>query len=544
MKQSKLGFTLVEMLVVLAIMGVILVIVFPSVTQLLRRNEDKEYTYYEQTLLEAAKLYYDQKEVDLAGVNWSGCLEITAQELIDADLLKPFDDEKIDCINKNSKVRITKANQDSNEDMTAYIQCQEKSSKKTVYETKDIPTNSCTYGVPSTSKELADVVFDENRIGANCQKQSYGLINYLKGGCENNYVWYSGKLWRVISIDTKDNSIRMVTQWNMTTMPYTSGSTDYNNGYVKNWLNDARIDGFRGTLRERSKFLQVDNITLLSKAEVERAQNGGQNYLFNGLTSGLYDAYDSQKINSIHHSSVLDRFNPLENSMGVRPVITVKGNVKIQTGSGTKDNPYRFVGDTDKPSSGTLLNTRYSGEYVKFDDELYRIVYSDDDGRIKLTKVDFLPDRRRFDTKVSTEFSPTSTTNIGYYLNSEWIKTIDSKYRNLLTEGPWYIGEMDFSSDYIAIFCSDCVVDAKIGLPAVGEMLSGQFVSADVGKGYWTLTPYYKDQSMNIIYSHGIGSDSTPLTLSYYVRPSLYLKSDTKISSGQGTLKDPFILLV
>ena len=51
---------------------------------------------------------------------------------------------------------------------------------------------------------------------------------------------------------------------------------------------------------------------------------------------------------------------------GVRPSINLKSNVKIVDGDGTADNPYRLNGDNDINLSGTLLSSRYSGEYIRF----------------------------------------------------------------------------------------------------------------------------------------------------------------------------------
>ena len=35
---------------------------------------------------------------------------------------------------------------------------------------------------------------------------------FITGENPNNYIWYSGKLWRALSIDTSDNSVKLVTQ--------------------------------------------------------------------------------------------------------------------------------------------------------------------------------------------------------------------------------------------------------------------------------------------------------------------------------------------
>ena len=48
---------------------------------------------------------------------------------------------------------------------------------------------------------------------------------------------------------------------------------------------------------------------------------------------------------------------------GVRPSINLKSGVEF-TGSGTKSNPYKIVGDKEGPASEVLISSRSSGEYV------------------------------------------------------------------------------------------------------------------------------------------------------------------------------------
>ena len=43
---------------------------------------------------------------------------------------------------------------------------------------------------------------------------------FIVGTNPNNYIWYSGKLWRAVSIDPTDNSVKLVTQWNISVIPF------------------------------------------------------------------------------------------------------------------------------------------------------------------------------------------------------------------------------------------------------------------------------------------------------------------------------------
>ena len=72
---------------------------------------------------------------------------------------------------------------------------------------------------------------------------------------------------------------------------------------------------------------------------------------------------------------------------GVRPSINLKSNVKIIGGNGTKSNPYVIEGDKDTGEKSEPLNNRISGEYINFNDVLYRIVGIEEIEGQKLTKI-------------------------------------------------------------------------------------------------------------------------------------------------------------
>ena len=51
---------------------------------------------------------------------------------------------------------------------------------------------------------------------------------FITGTNPNNYIWYSGKLWRAVSINPSDNSVKLVTQWNISSIPYNvEGNADF-----------------------------------------------------------------------------------------------------------------------------------------------------------------------------------------------------------------------------------------------------------------------------------------------------------------------------
>ena len=139
---NKKGFTLIELLVTIVIMALILIMVVPSITALQNNNKDKPYEYYADSLIEAAKIFVDKEGEDINSIgakNFICCVDITYQDLIDSDLIKPFSDENIDC--SNATVRYTKSKKSSsyNYNMT----CTDTRNNEVVYEHKEIEDKTC-----------------------------------------------------------------------------------------------------------------------------------------------------------------------------------------------------------------------------------------------------------------------------------------------------------------------------------------------------------------------------------------------------------------
>ena len=251
-------------------------------------------------------------------------------------------------------------------------------------------------------------------------------------------------------------------------------------------------------------------------------------------------------------------------AIGVRPSINLKSTVKIVDGNGTIDNPYRLNGDNDNNLNGTLLNTRYSGEYIRFgndENNLYRIVSHEITGLTKITSAESLKDSGKFITsKFGSNTTFSSDNIIGLFLNGEYLtKYVGSDYDNMIEDNTtWYLGLVGYGNSYklakyIDVNMSSVtskIANAKVGLLRYGELMTGQFSNDNENNNsiYWTLTPY-STSSLWIINNFGCASRygySTSSNSSYTsnVRPSLNLKSNVIITSGNGTKDNPFILTI
>ena len=423
-----------------------------------------------------------------------------------------------------------------------------------------------------------------------------GVDTFITGEDPNNYIWYSGKLWRAVSVNNEAKTTKLVTQWNISTISYNaSGNTAFEGSYMEDWLNDTSVDGFLGNLRDYENFIVTDakwNATLDDKdlGSITRPSDSGtvvtdavgllniyeyqtsytgttyrNGYLNNGLNWWTLTPDSTSHVRYVTDDGRAINFYTPAASSGARPSINLKSDVRIVDGNGTIDNPYRLNGDDDTNLSGTLLNTRYSGEYIRFgndENNLYRIVSHETSGLTKITSAEPLKSDGEFitiafDSNSSVNYS--NSTTIGAFLNGEYLTNyVDSTYSDMIEESSiWYLGTVGNGTSYKLAKYTDTnmsstvstTTNAKVGLLRFGELMAGQFERYDVKGGssstglttdYWTLTPYSASNVRRVTYD-GFADNNTP-TVSRGARPSMNLKSNVQITSGTGTKSDPFVL--
>ena len=403
---------------------------------------------------------------------------------------------------------------------------------------------------------------------------------FITGTDPNNYIWYSGKLWRATSINPADNSVKLVTQWNISALPYNaSGKTAFQGSYMEQWLNDTSVDGFLGNLREPDKFIKMDSVwnatmtTETTKSEKTvmvtdavgllniyeytmsyKNVTSSTGYLNNGLVWWTLTPYSTSGIHYVGTTGYND-YNGPTGSNGSRPSINLKSAVKIIDGDGTADNPYRLQGDNDSPT-GTLLSTRYSGEYISFgtgENNLYRIVSHENGTGTKITsavplKVNGSYKSIKFGSNVT--FSKNNT--IGTFLNGNYLTSGTYLTRNQVNmiedNTTWYLGTVGSGVNYKLAKYQDATsssitpdtTTAKIGLLRFGELMAGQFDKYGNNTNYWSLTPK-STSDICYMYSNGLGSGNGP-TRSNGRRPAMNLKSNVIITGGKGTAREPFTI--
>ena len=408
-----------------------------------------------------------------------------------------------------------------------------------------------------------------------------GYDTFITGTDPNNYVWYSGKLWRAVSVNNEAKTTKLVTQWNISAINYDDNSSAFEESYMEEWLNDTTVDGFLGNLRNPEDFIVMDakwnatedstglgNITrpsdngtivtdavgLLNMYEYQTSYKGttpSKGYLNNELVWCTLTPYSSSSVRYVDEYGYGGN-DSVFYAKSFRPSINLNSSIKIVDGDGTVDNPYRLNGDNDTELSGTLLNTRYSGEYLRFgtgENNLYRIVSHENGSGTKIVSAESLKNSGTFVTSAfgsNTSFSSANT--IGTFLNGEYLTSyIDSTYSDMIEESTtWYLGTVGNGTSYKLAKYTDTsmssettsTTSAKVGLLRMGELMAGQFDGYFDNVDIWTLTPSDSSKVCGINYYGGVFGSS--LELMNGIHPALNLKSNVEITGGDGTKNNPF----
>ncbi len=420
------------------------------------------------------------------------------------------------------------------------------------YNDLTLPSNG--YLFEEIKKEtVADYVLDDQ--GPKGDIYDDGIDTFITGADPNNYIWYSGKLWRAVSVNNEAKTVKLVTQWNISTINYYSGyPTNFEESYMEEWLNDTTVDGFLGNLRDYENFIVTDAVGLLNMYEYQTSYRGTSyrnGYLNNGLywwTLTLNSSTRGWGIRS--DGGTID--SGMTSASGVRPSINLKSSVRIVEGDGTLDNPYRLEGDNDTDLSGTPLSSRYSGEYIRFGNEennLYRIVSHENGIGTKITSTEPLKSSGEFiESAFGNDVTFSNINTIGTFLNGEYLTSyVDSTYNNMIEDSTtWYLGTVRRGSSYkLAKYTTDntltsMTTEAKVGLLRYGELMAGQFDRVDNNTYYWSLTPYSTSVVWGV-WSNAEASSGNPSN-TYGVRPSMNLKSNVVITDGDGTKNNPFTI--
>lgn len=395
------------------------------------------------------------------------------------------------------------------------------------------------------------------------KKQSYvdqtkGLVHdkdasiyrYI-GKVEDNYLEYSGILFRIVGID-KDNNIKAISDSNLTLM-YSGLEKGFDKSYVYKWLNksDEKYSGiFENNMDSTDKYLtntylcddvvsdlknincEKNNnalkITLLSLYDYASA-GGKESYLNNGESYYL-STIDDKNNNYFINTTGDVGLNKISSKIyGVRPVITIKNDVALMHGDGSKTSPYAVI-----EKSISKLSDVYISKYINYSGNTYRVISTGENVKIALS--DNIKDGDKYLKKTfggKNNIYSTTKKTIGEYLNNTYYKSI--KNNDLIVKSSYGIGSNTLDNlDYTAVYSKTDTFN--IGMLTLGDM----FISDT--KNVLTMNRGIESSMIiNVINKDGnVFGDL--IASKYEVRPTMYLKGDISIVSGDGSIDSPYEL--
>lgn len=375
---------------------------------------------------------------------------------------------------------------------------------------------------------------------------------YFKGQVENNFVYYSGRLWRIIKT-TKDKNIVLISEEIQTLMPY-GEDIEYQNSYLYNYLNNIdEYSLFYKTLNNTDILVNTqycedivtdtENVTCkVTKSDYQITLLNLKDYLNSGANEGflnnntyfwlmdfnqnneLYYVFDKGGINTT------SEYN--KHHYGIRPVITIDGTLLLTSGDGTKGNPYSL----DEYEDYKLINVGV-GEYLEYNNNLWRII-SKQDKSVKAIMEGYIKENDQeiekiFSTKNNT-FDINDKNNIAYYLNNDYYNSLNNK--EYLVKGPFYTGKYTTDThDYKLVYKEK--INAYIGLPQVGDLYINTYNN--------TLTSLaITDHMNNILYIINENNSlyTSKINEKEKIRPVINLDGNLIALSGEGTKESPYII--
>jgi len=546
---KKKGFTLVEMIAVVIIIAIIAVLAVPPVLQSIRGAKDEISDAMKKVIISASDIYMDADKDNYVRYNGNRYC-ITIKQLVE--------DERL-----NNPVYDPTTSKEISQDKFVQV---------------DIFDNEYSYEIVDTCEEIRKHSLIYQLKQQYKEGNTSGLLKdddgsyYYKGTNEevsNNFVWFGGHLWRVISINN-DDTLTMITQQSITALRPSSDIWDtkekYEESFINTWLNETFLSGIEssdmlkiqdsifniGVFGNINEIQTIQKIGLLNTDQYVKA---GERDSFLDIKSNFWlgnrRSTSGDGMSIANESGYLDR-NALNLAFGVRPVIKIS-DIVVNDGNGELINPYRQINITK------TINKIKVGEYISVPTEgtdcgednrcLFRVVSKDDDS-IKVILNGILPNETEFGSGLYAKGNAIDTILVTFS------NTINSKYLYIKNK-QFNIGPYSTSNTSLYDYrnLNSRIYEGYVGLPVIGEMFSGNDINiSDQGlyiniktvenfsamKAYWTMNG--NGDMSHIWINNKSGLSETWNTGSFGVRPVLFLKNNLKFTGGEGTAENPFTL--
>ena len=377
---------------------------------------------------------------------------------------------------------------------------------------------------------------------------------YYTGSEPKNYIYFSGTLFRIIGISGDD--IKIVAQEDIANVNYDGIDKwlDYYYNHltdgakkliVKNKYCNMQVTEDTYTTTECASYTEKRNAYIPSVTDINLAEDSQGNYLKPltiSWTANEKDAENAFAVRNIFYGAAGIYYSDTKiSNYGIRPVLTIKGDVLLKKGTGTKENPY-YIGETPSASTDDKINTRHSGEYIEYSGVLWRIVEVNKDGTTKIISNKVINKNAEkittfYDTTSETkQYNPKENGNVGYYINNKVSEFIETSYFvNREVKVPIYEKDILYNKEI-----ETKKYKVKLSAPNMYEMYSAFSYDSNEMKSYWLLNSskekYYKAAVTDI----GVVLTKIGDYDEYGIRVVGNLSDNIFIVKGKGTKENPY----
>lgn len=352
--------------IIYIIIGMIILfsIIITLVVVVNKKNKKMEgYTSIESKLEEAAKKYY-KKYPEQLPLDEDSNVEITAEELIENNLLKPFEEmtnENVECTGIVSVYKV-----EDEYSFYPYLNC----------------------GTAYKSTKLSDKIIEDNLVTTGDGLYTDNNEFVFRGEYPKNYVKFDDKMWQIIKIN-EDKSIKLISlEKKLDKVVWDDRYNQEKDGYVG--INDFNVSRILEELKdgyEKNAYVSKKNKKLLTKQSwcvgkiteseipiisinicdntyddlyvglinikevlqpsidkncitTDSTSCTNYNYLYRIDTGWTLNASNDNSYIVFNSSDGIISTRNAASSDTIRPVININNNILYKSGNGTQESPY------------------------------------------------------------------------------------------------------------------------------------------------------------------------------------------------------------
>lgn len=390
--------------------------------------------------------------------------------------------------------------------------------------------------------------------------ETLGNKTVFSGDVTDNYLWYSGFLYRIVSIDKNNNTLLLVTDNNIINLPISNDNVAYENGDIDNWLNNVfaeYIDNFDDIVVKDSTWCLEnistinDNVSCSSNNEYKTAlgllglndyknstNNNAESYLKIHYASVLMNYYNNSSNNSVIVGNYINGFD-FTTSIGIRPSFNIYDQFII-SGDGSKENPYIIE---EESNISNVVDIK-EGEYIELSGFLFRKIEEDNNG-IKFIMDTIITDEFTGEIYSNSYFNDKNTLNKNIFDQS--IEYLNNNFVNRLEKSKLITNNYNFTTFYYE--------DNKVSSEKYGEYVYlseyNQLFNVNLNNNeYQTYTyvvgsDYSIDDSISLSFISNNGfyfPNSLSENLELVLRPIITISKDLEILMGNGSKNEPYII--